>query len=352
LTQYGGIVCAYTANGELQSKNFSGQITQYTYDVLGNLTHVTLPNATQIDYVIDGRNRRIGKKANGALVQGFLYQNQLAPVAELDGSNNLVSRFVYGVRSNVPDYMIKGGVTYRIISDHLGSVRLVVDVNTGAVAQRMDYDEFGVVLIDTNPGFQPFGFAGGLYDKDTGLVRFGARDYDAQTGRWTAKDPILFAGGDTNLYGYVSNDPVNFIDRDGRDTTWADVAKVANDLIQGWRDSNPDFDNAIKDALKQIQDQQQNNPQDNIPILGPTPPNNQQDIPNVPQLVPTPPKPKRQPPDKPKVCPTDKADSGDPTDPNSKNYDVRKFLEKERNDGIDRGNLGIDIIRGLNGLDR
>src|SRR5207237_6625965 len=95
------------------------------------------------------------------------------------------------------------------------SVRLVVDVSTGQVAERLDYDEFGVVLADTNPGFQPFGFAGGLYDKDTGLVRFGARDYDAQVGRWTAKDPILFAGGDTNLYGYVLNDPINFIDPDG-----------------------------------------------------------------------------------------------------------------------------------------
>jgi len=106
-------------------------------------------------------------------------------------------------------------VTYRLIADDLGSVRLVVDSTTGAIAQRIDYDDFGVVLMDSNPGFQPFGFAGGLYDSDTGLVRFGARDYDAQTGRWTAKDSILFDGGDTNLYGYVLNDPVNFLDPAG-----------------------------------------------------------------------------------------------------------------------------------------
>jgi uncharacterized protein RhaS with RHS repeats len=47
------------------------------------------------------------------------------------------------------------------------------------------------------------------------LTRFGARDYDAQTGRWTAKDPILFDGGDTNLFGYVLGDPVNLVDLDG-----------------------------------------------------------------------------------------------------------------------------------------
>ena len=59
------------------------------------------------------------------------------------------------------------------------------------------------------------GFAGGLYDSDTGLVRFGARDYDAEIGRWTSKDPISFAGGDANLYGYVLGDPVNGIDSNG-----------------------------------------------------------------------------------------------------------------------------------------
>jgi RHS repeat-associated protein len=130
----------------------------------------------------------------------------------VDASGNVVQRFVYGTRINVPDYMVADGTTYRLISDHLGSVRLVVDATTGVVAQRLDYDEFGKVMSDTNAGFQPFGFAGGLYDADTGLVRFGARDYDPEVGRWTAKDPILFDGGQANLYVYVGNDPVNWID--------------------------------------------------------------------------------------------------------------------------------------------
>ena len=64
-------------------------------------------------------------------------------------------------------------------------------------------------------GLIPFGFAGGLYDKDTGLVRFGARDYDASVGRWTAKDPARFHGG-MNLYGYVVNDPVDRFDLKGK----------------------------------------------------------------------------------------------------------------------------------------
>jgi RHS repeat-associated protein len=90
-----------------------------------------------------------------------------------------------------------------------------VNTSTGAVQQRIDYDTWGNVVNNSNPGFQPFGFARGLYDADTKLVGFGARDYEAETGRWTVKDPILFAGGDANLYAYVSNDPVNNIDPSG-----------------------------------------------------------------------------------------------------------------------------------------
>ena len=54
-----------------------------------------------------------------------------------------------------------------------------------------------------------------MYDSDTKLTRFGYREYDAYTGKWTAKDPIDFAGGDSNLYGYVLGDPVNFVDTMG-----------------------------------------------------------------------------------------------------------------------------------------
>ncbi|MCQ8119474.1 NHL domain-containing protein [Methylomonas rosea] len=215
LLDFGTASYAYTANGELKTKTIGAATIAYSYDVLGNLRHVALSGGTAIDYLVDGQNRRIGKKRNNVLEQGFLYQDQLKPVAELDGNGNVISRFVYATAANVPDYMIKGGNTYRIVKDHLGSPRLIVDIATNTVLQKISYDVWGKVTQDTNPGFQPFGYAGGLYDRDTGLVRFGARDYDPQTGRWTAKDPIGFEGGDTNLYEYVVNDPVNDFDPDG-----------------------------------------------------------------------------------------------------------------------------------------
>ena len=90
-----------------------------------------------------------------------------------------------------------------------------MNASTGALAQRLEYDAWGNVLTDTAPGFQPFGFAGGLYDPDTKLVRFGARDYDAIVGRWTSKDPVTFVGREISLYSYNRGDPLNHIDPTG-----------------------------------------------------------------------------------------------------------------------------------------
>ncbi len=148
------------------------------------------------------------------MVQGFLWLDELHPAAELGANGGIVAKFIYADKANVPSVMYKNGYEYRIISDHLGSVRMVVDNNSGAILQQLDYDPYGRVIVDTNPGFQPFGYAGGLYDRDTGLVRFGRRDYDPAVGRWTSKDPIGFAGG-LNLYGYVVQDPVNLVDPEG-----------------------------------------------------------------------------------------------------------------------------------------
>src|ERR1700761_7700440 len=100
--------------------------------------------------------RRVGKKLDGTLVQGFLYRDGIKPVVELDGSCNVVSRFVYGSNPITPDYVIKGGSTYKIFSDQIGSPRVVVDVSSGSVVERIDYDERGNTLKDTNAGFIPF----------------------------------------------------------------------------------------------------------------------------------------------------------------------------------------------------
>jgi RHS repeat-associated protein len=239
ILQYGEIKLDHTPNGELASKTAGGKVVQLGCDVHGNLRNVDLGDGRKILYVVDGADRRIGKKIESKLVQGLIYENSLRPMAELDGNNNVVSQFVYGTKINVPECMQKEDKTYRIITDHLGGPRFVVDAASGEIAQRMDYDEFGNVLQNTRPGLQPFGFAGGLYDEQTRLVHFGARDFDALTGRWLTTDPLGFLGAETNLYAYARNDPVSLTDPEG---LWIPAAiaegvrqKQRDDMINGSR---------------------------------------------------------------------------------------------------------------------
>ncbi len=177
-----------------------------------------MPSGDIISYLSNSAGKRVVRKKNGAITAYYLYQSGSQIGAVLDSSGNLLQSFVYGSNPLVPDYMIFAGVEYRIITDWRGSVRLVVNSATGAFVQRIDYDEFGQILSDSNPEFQPFGFAGGIYDTDTKLTRFGVREYSPGTGRFLSKDPLRFAAGQANLYGYVYNDPINLIDPTGKFT--------------------------------------------------------------------------------------------------------------------------------------
>ncbi|MEZ4473283.1 MAG: RHS repeat-associated core domain-containing protein [bacterium] len=99
---------------------------------------------------------------------------------------------------------------YRFVTDQAGSILGLVDDAGAWVSRTTSTPPSAAAPAQRRPGIDesltPFGFAAGLHDPTTRLVRFGARDYDPHTARWMAKDPIDFAGGDTNLYAYVGGD--------------------------------------------------------------------------------------------------------------------------------------------------
>jgi YD repeat-containing protein len=140
------------------------QTRDYRYDTAGRLTAVTVDGAETGSWTYDAAsNRRVaGREA----------------ATRYDAQDRLLA-------DDAAVYTYAADGTYRLVTDALGSPLLVVNVDTGLVAQQLSYDEWGNVTSDSNPGFLPFGFAGGHYDRDTRLVRFGKRDYDAATGRGT-----------------------------------------------------------------------------------------------------------------------------------------------------------------------
>lgn len=191
----------------------------YSYNTLGHLQKVTWASQ-QRRYHYDPYDRRIATYQNGNLERGLIYGLEDQPLAEVNENGRIINTYYYA-DSLTPISLRKGNRDYYIVADIRGSVRLVVNAIDGTVVQRIDYDAFGQILQNSNPGYTSFSFAGGLYDSTTGLTRFGARDYDAELARWTAEDPIGFASGDVNFYSYVANDPVNFADPTG-------LSKVGN----------------------------------------------------------------------------------------------------------------------------
>jgi len=211
LIVYGDNTYRYDEDGYLTEKSTPHGSTTYTYGTLGELKAVETPDAN-ITYVHNANNQRVAKLINGEVVEKYLWADLTTLLATYDKEDNLVHRFEYA-NFRMPVAMTDAnGTKYYLHYDQIGTLKAVSDTN-GSIIKEITYDTFGNILTDSNPSFKvPFGFAGGLYDSDTKLTRFGYRDYDAYTGKWTAKDSIGFDGGDSNLYGYVLGDPVDFVD--------------------------------------------------------------------------------------------------------------------------------------------
>jgi RHS repeat-associated protein len=129
------------------------------------------------------------------------YSPQLAAVGDLTG---LLAQ------STVQDVPSTEARTFYYISDHLGTSQFIVD-SKGKVVWQGNYAPFGQVDVVINELENSFRFPGQLLDSESGLYYNWHRFYDPETGRYISADPIGLAGG-MNLYAYVENDPINFVD--------------------------------------------------------------------------------------------------------------------------------------------
>ena len=224
LVVYGDNTYKYDADGYLEKKVTPDGTSTYSYGTMGELLSVTTPTKT-ITYKHNANNQRVAKLVDGTVVEKYLWANLTTLLAVYDSSDNLVQRFEYA-DNRMPVAMTQGADKYYLHYDQVGSLRVVTD-SSHSIIKEISYDTYGNVLSDSDEAFTvPFGFAGGLYDQDTRLTRFGYRDYDAYAGKWTAKDPIGFDGGDSNLYGYVLGDPVDFVDPMGLEETITPVEPI------------------------------------------------------------------------------------------------------------------------------
>ena len=143
-------------------------------------------------------------------------------------SNGVTHKYIYGKGLLA---VATANTRYCYHFNGIGSTVAITDM-TQAVANSYAYDPFGQVLNQQETVPQPFKYVGkyGVMAEPNGLYYMRARYYDPNVGRFISEDPIGFAGGDVNLFGYVRNNPVMGIDPYGL-FGWADMPMPPQSMV-------------------------------------------------------------------------------------------------------------------------
>jgi len=186
--------------------------TTYQYNAKNRLIGINKPDGEVITYRYDPLGRRIEKNINGTITRYF-YDGQNI-LYELDGSNTILARYTHGPGIDEPLIMERDAANYYYHADGLGSITHITNAS-GNIVQSYVYSAFGEIVDQEGNLLNPYTYTGREYDPESGLYYYRARFYDPEVGRFISKDPIGFWGGDLNLYAYVGNNPVNWVDPSG-----------------------------------------------------------------------------------------------------------------------------------------
>jgi RHS repeat-associated protein len=254
LTASPGYTYTYDKAGNMisQTNTSTDVTTTYTYDYENRLTEATTGGKVVATYTYNALSQRIGIDDNGT--QTWTVFNGIGsgatPYADFNGSGSLTERYLFGptavngaLTTGILARTSSSGSIAWYLTDQLGSVdQLVSTSGTAAtVLDQIVYDSFGNIVSESNPSNgDRFKFAEMEYDSVTGQYYDRARYYDEAIGRFMAQDPLSFAGGTDNLYGYVGNNPTNYTDPSGLHppprliTKWADDSGNYTATMGAW----------------------------------------------------------------------------------------------------------------------
>ncbi|MGH9103700.1 MAG: LamG-like jellyroll fold domain-containing protein, partial [Acidimicrobiales bacterium] len=246
---YAGALAPSTVSAHYQAGEGGGGSSSwsYGYDQVGNMTSKVAGGvSTSYSYDAPGQTTSAspaGGSATTTLSYGDVGQSLLStdgPTAMANGplgldSTTTAGRSTYFVRDpsgNLLGEVDPAGDHWYYLRDGLGSVVAVIDGSGGTVADRYSYDPYGNLLASQGSLPNPYRYAGGYYDSQSGLYHFGQRFYDSVIARWTQPDPI--AGSIANPasldgYLYAGDDPVNFVDVGGESL----LSSILNHVIGG-----------------------------------------------------------------------------------------------------------------------
>lgn len=198
---------SFTYDNEGQLNNGSG--SSYTFDYDHRLTGI----GAAASFSYDGSGNRL-QAVKGSAVTRYIHDARGNLLAEADASNQITRYYVYGM--GLLAMITPENQTYCYHFDATGNTIAITD-NTENVINGYAYDPYGKVVDEVETVQQPFKFVGqyGVMAEQNGFYYMRARYYDPGVGRFISEDPIGLAGGDVNLYGYVTNNPINLVDPSG-----------------------------------------------------------------------------------------------------------------------------------------
>jgi RHS repeat-associated protein len=218
-TKVGSLLVSSDRNGNLTSDENG---TTYSYDAQNRLIAVTTKTGTTMSVAYDAQNRVVSRTING--VTTYYAYDGWNLIEELDASGNALARYIHGPQADEMLARINPSGTVYYIQDGNQNVTALTD-ESGAVKERYSYDVYGTPSIFNASGlslqvsgFQNrFLFTGREFISQIGLYDYRNRVYSPGLGRFLQTDPIRFDAGDVNIYRYVGNNPVNWVDPWGLD---------------------------------------------------------------------------------------------------------------------------------------
>lgn len=194
--------------------------TKYTYDAADRLKTVT-QGGTTTSFAYDGLGRRL-KQTVGSTQTRYLWCGA-AICQERSNTDVVLRRF-----TAEGEYVLTGTKKYLTLTDHLGSVRDLVDITgTPTLVGSFDYTPYGVTARSWGTVTPGYTYAGLFVHPQTGLLLSATRAYEPAKGKWLNRDPIGEEGG-LNLTGYVEASPMMATDPDGTCPWCAAIGGLGN----------------------------------------------------------------------------------------------------------------------------
>ena len=202
----------YDTNGAL-IKDLNKGISNIEYDILGNLKCISFSNGFKTKYVYDAAGNKQRTTHESAVTNTTDY------IGNFIFEDGKLSKFLFD--GGYCSFDNSQNPTFHYYEkDHLGSVRMVVNEN-GTIEQVNHYYPFGGVYGDLsyNSEYQKSKYIGKEFDHMHGLDWYdhGARMYDAARVAWDKTERLYGKFNNWNLYCYGLDNPIKFIDKDGRE---------------------------------------------------------------------------------------------------------------------------------------